>query len=229
MRTPIRLFAAACTLLLMCAPGAHASTLAPVAVFADGSADNFTGEDITPVGSMNDLTAGFIGETDDGLQFTWQVADYPDVPSANGVPLIATYYWDFSLRDPNVSGAAFDFQLNVSAPIVPGQHIPHTFDSASLGGNCTTTGNLITCTPIPGSVVTATFDTAANTITANVRRVDLKAPNGSDLAVDGATLDQAALFAGIAACPTLAGALVSIATCDTAVMDDTYVLGSPRE
>jgi hypothetical protein len=227
MRKIVRLTTAALALSMFAAPAAHATTLAPVAVFSDPLADGFTGEDITPVGAINDLTAGYIGETEDSLQFVFQVADVVDVAPATGVPILAAFNWDFSLQNPDVTGAPTAFELSVAAPIIPGQHVPYMFDNSYLGGNCTTTGTVINCPEIAGTVVTTSWDAAANTVTANVRRADLKDAKGNLLAVDGSVLAQAELWNGISVGPTI-GVLEPGNTVDLAVMDEDYVLGTPR-
>lgn len=220
MRTPIRMALAALCMALI-APGAQAATLAPLQVFTDATVD---GGPLYPDYELEamDLVAGFIAETDTSIDFTWQVVDIPD--GTGGIPEVVHFYWEFTLDNPNDGKDPVPFSLRARAetPVLTdaGQR-----NVGTLQSNCTTSNNVVSCTTIPGSVVTVTVDDAADTITASVRRQDLKAGD-TELAVDGALLNEADLFEGIASF-VAAGVFVS-STGDYADLDDTYVLGTPR-
>lgn len=188
-------------------------------MFTDGTLDNPTLAEFTP--EAQDLVAGFISETDDALHFTWQVIDIPD--DTGGIPEAVHFYWEFYL-DPDGLGpkAPSPFSLRARAPTPGGQR----GTGGSLQGNCTTTGNVVQCQPVPGAVVTVNVDDAADTITAHVRRSDLKASDGSALAVDGAILNEAVLFRGIAS--YVGAGVISSGMGDEADLDIDYELGKPR-
>ncbi|MFA5889436.1 MAG: hypothetical protein WDA27_00545 [Actinomycetota bacterium] len=218
MRTTVKLAVAALCTAILAVPTAHAAgTLAPVQVFEDDTLDSVLLAEATP--EAQDLIAGYIGETDDALTFTWQVVDIPD--GTGGVPEIIHYYWEFTLDvpDDDKDPQAFSLRARAYTPEV-GR------GGGNLQGNCTTTGEtLVQCEDIPGAEVTVSVDDIENTITASVRRQDLKAGDVT-VAVDGAVLDEVDLFQGIA---TYVGAgLISGNAADLADMDSPYVLGSPR-
>lgn len=213
--------------LLMVAQSAQAASLAPLKVFEDATLDQELLLEATP--PFADLTAGYISETDSTLTFTWQVLDLPDQSTA-GVPL-TNYYYEFTIDDP---GANPPEAFSLSASGQTAKYSVTALDQTrsgrvgggSLESNCVTTGNVIDCTPIPGSVVTVSVDPIANTISATVNRSDLKGDDGSIIAVDGATLVETELFGGIGAvfCP----GVCSEGVMDKADMDADYVLGTPR-
>src|SRR5687768_8191809 len=97
MRTPMRIALIATTLALV-ASNATAATLAPLQVMTDGALD---GGILYPDYELEaqDLTAGYIAETDDTIDFTWQVVDLPD--GSGGIPEIVHYYWEFTLDVPD--------------------------------------------------------------------------------------------------------------------------------
>lgn len=196
---------------------AHAAALAPMAVFTDSTADGVVLADAQP--PFADLIEGSIGETDDALQFVWKVADLPP----GGVPEVAGYFWEFTLDDPNDSNPAAQFSLRAHlAPATSALATP-----GDLRGNCTTTGTVVSCSKIPASV-TVSVDDVNNTVTASVKRADLKGKDGNSVANSGATLVEAVLFQGIAAYVSPYAVGTSGAGGDQADMDDTYVLGTPR-
>jgi hypothetical protein len=211
--------------VLMIASGAHASgNLAPVQVLTDSLADNVTTEDATPA-AASDLVAGFIGETDSSIDFVWQVASLDDTLAASG-PTPVIMYYEFQLIAPDGSEGLFSVRARL-APAAGTGGVIATFPTGSLQGNCTTTGTLVTCTPVAGAQVTVTVDAATDTVKASVRRTDLKSNGGAELAVDGTTLDEATLFDGIATCMTTP-VVTPGSACDQGDLDDTYVLGTPR-
>jgi hypothetical protein len=221
--------------VFMTASSAHATTLAPIQVFTDGLKDTAVAAQATPPGQ--DLVAGFIGESDTTIDFTWQVADLPDpvndaVPQ-KGVPDAFAYYWNFQIGAPGaetptlfeLTATPSMYEYSVNQPDVK-QGRTHT--QAVLAANCTTTGgSLITCTRVPGSLVTLSIDGVANTITAHVRRSDMRDASGNALAVDGSELVDTTIFNNIAGCTTTP-VVTSGNMCDDATMDETYVLGTPR-
>lgn len=241
MRTSVRLLTVVVAVLAL-APAALAGTVSGLAV-TGGAVHNVTETSITVTGNADftgdviaqwqafsdpladglllddaqppfvDLTAGFIEETPTGLNFTWQVADIPDVPGYT--PAITFYYWEFE-----ISGIRFSVRANIDAL---GNGIGRLNTEP-----CMTTGNIIQCTNDPNAVVTVTKNAVANTVTANVRRVDLDNPaTGLSVAVAGARLSEVVLFQGIGA--FFGVGLIPAATGDLADMDRPYVFGAHAE
>jgi hypothetical protein len=200
------------------APIGARADLAPLKVFEDPTLDCVTTAEATP--PDQDLVAGYIAETDDSLLFTWQVADLNDAASS-GTPELFIWHFEFAIDDPGVNPPAL-FSLRARAWTVEGVR-----GGGSLQGNCTNTGGVVQCVAVPGAGGTVAFDTTENTVTAKVRRQDLKGADGQSVAVAEAHLSEFVLFRGIVSCTTFV-AVISSAMCDEADMDADYILGSPR-
>lgn len=238
MRTPIKLITSVMALTMFVAPHARAATLAPVAVFSDSLADNPSGEDVTPVGGASDLVAGYVGETDDAVQVVWQVADLVDALAAPAPQFPVFYMWEMKLTEPNGKSSYFQARarlypseptpINANDPTGAQNppDVPPYWPWGQLQGNCIAGTAVITCAPI--AHIDVTFDPIANTVTASIKRDLLKSSDGTPLAVDGAVMEGAVIFQGFAACIPV-GLLLEAPLCDTAVMDDVYTLGTPRE
>jgi hypothetical protein len=231
MRNTLKLVLAAATAATLAMPGSQAGELAPVLVLTDPNLDNLTEENDTPLGAASDLVAGYIGETDTSIDLTWQVANLE--PLLEGAPINTLHYWEFGLTNPDGKSALFSvrarmFPTPVSTANPTGTPNP-TWPTGQLQSNCVTANNVVTCSSVPGAVVTITIDSENDQITASVRREDLKATTGEALAVDGATLTEAVLFNGISTCVSFVAA-TSAAACDGGDLDlGAYTLGSPRE
>lgn len=165
-------------------------------LFTDPTLDDELLLELTP--PAQDLVAGFFAVDRDGrtLDFTWQVADLPDVPG--GVPEVVRYLWDFSLQAPGSDEETlFELQAkftNVGDRTGPQIAVP----AGKLSGNCTVNkANVITCMKIGEPSVT--IDGVANEITAHVPFDLLKNTDGNSLAVDGARMRQVTIFRGITA------------------------------
>ena len=205
--------------------------MAPVQVLSDPPIDNPVLAEATP--PFGDLRAGYIGETDTTIDFTWEVEDIPD-PLTTGFSGAATYYWEFTLDDPGdnppvpfslrVGGGQFIARASVQ---VLDQGRTVTVGGGSLAGNCVTENNITSCTTVEGSSVSVKVDPVNDRVTASVRRKDMRGADGNSIAVDGATLDEVVLFRGIGALPCVA--LCVSTFMDEGDMDAPYVLGSPRE
>lgn len=230
MRNTLKLALAAATAAAMAMPSAHAADLAPVLVLSDPTLDNLTTEDDTPFGAASDLVAGYIAESDAAIDFTWQVANLE--PLLEPAPMNTLHYWEFELTAPGGATALFSvrarmFPAPVSTANPTGTPNPN-WPVGQLQSNCVTANNLVTCSPVPGAVVTITIDSENDSITASVRREDLKSATGDALAVDGATLAEVDLFNGISTCLSFV-AVTSAAACDAGDLDvGSYTLGSPR-
>lgn len=232
MKRTVRLLAAAAALLTL-APAAFAGTVSGLAVtggathnpgvetsievtgtadfagdvpgeaqvFTDGTLDGILLGEATP--PFTDLVTGYIEETPTAINFSWQVVDWPDIPGF--VPAVTYFFWEFQIGTTR-------YAVSANVDVV----------GAGQGGlesePCTQTGNILTCTPVEGAVVTVTHSGATNRITASVRRSDL-----GPAAVDGARLSEVVLFRGIASFIGLL--LVPAATGDEADMARPYVLG----
>jgi hypothetical protein len=162
----------------------------PTQVFEDAVGDSAVLAELTP--PYQDLIAGFISETASSLTFTWQVVDFPDPPAV--LPLIAQYYWDFSLQRP---GAVDPVSFQITA----------TFDArgrgvGDLASSCTTDDTGLTmCNSVPNHGVQVVADGVANTISATVSKGKLKDYEGGGAlqAVDGAVMQEVENFQGIGA------------------------------
>jgi hypothetical protein len=237
VRTPIKFLAALMVMTVFVAPHAHAATLAPVDVMSDPTGDHPLGDDTTPLGSASDLVGGAIGETDDAIQLVWKVADLRD-ELAQPIPSPIVLYYEFKLAAPDGGSGLFSVRVRLypdeprpstSDPTnVPPPMVPPVWPFGGLYSNCTTTGTLVSCTWNRDANVTVTEDVVANTITASVPRAFLKSNDGKLLAVDGAQLQDQALFQGIAVCVSTV-AIISGNACDVGTQDDAYTLGTPRE
>lgn len=219
-RTLCRAILSALVMLLFVAP-THAATgvLDPVVVFEDGTGDGPIGGGVD---SYQDLVAGTISEDSQYLTLTFIVDDIPD-PLTKGFPL-AAYYWDFSIDDSANARGKQSYELSITPPLSPAGS-----PSASLGQNCTLTGNLWSCDAISASM-TLKIDSVADTISVSIKRTSLKDESGKSIAENGAVFEQQQFFAGIAAFTTTpAGLITPGGTGDDASMDDIYVLGQPRE
>lgn len=197
-----------------------AGDLAPLQVFTDPQLDQPVLLEATP--PYQDLVAGYISETATDITFTWEVVDIPD-PLEDGVPNISTYYWEFTLDVPDDGIDPVPFSVRATPDRAGG--------TGSLESTpCTTENNLLECTPV-NARVTVAIDAAANTVSATLRRKDLRSngaqAGGTIIAVDGAELDEIDLFQGIAAFTSLV-AVVPGSTADPADLDDIYILGTPR-
>lgn len=137
------------------------------------------------------------------------------------MPVVADYFWEFSLDD-GVESGRFSLRVNYGPN-------PNNKPSGSLAGEpCTTTGTLIQCTS-KAAQITVAVDPIADSISATVRKKDLKAESGRVLATTGAILEQQTLFQGIGAYTAVpSGILTPGSTGDLASMDDVYILGTPR-
>src|SRR5688572_5990893 len=139
MRTSVRIVLAALCMALI-APNATAANLAPVQVLTDGIND---GGPLAPDFELEaqDLIAGYLGETDDTIDFTWQVVDLPD--GSNGVPEAVHYLWEFTLDNPTdeLKPEAFSLRARAETPVVSeaGRPVDSRLWQASLRSNCTTT------------------------------------------------------------------------------------------
>ena len=210
-----------------------AGDLAPMQIVTDPVNDHPVWGDPTP--EPFDLVAVHIAETEKTVDVIWE---YKDVPGANGqgIPEGLLSYFEF-----NLDGAIFSLRARPVYPArlgvhahcdVPGVPVFGTCTGVgpgggSLQGNCTRVENIISCKPVPGAVVDVSVDDAANTITAKMRRLDLRDADDNFLAVDGALLAEEVVFIGIATCQ--GAVLVSAANCDEGDMDlDSYMLGTPR-
>lgn len=237
MRTPMRLILAGLALTMFVGGSSHAATLPPLEVVVDPAADHPTevrntvgadwiGDDVTPVGQASDLLGVSIAETDTTIDITWKVfgLDENVYPAA---PLNVINYFEFLLATDTAS-ALFSARARLHpVPVSTGNPtggVSTTYPAGQLQSNCVTANNVVTCQTIPGSQVTVLVDTANETITASIRRQDLKGPGGVDLAVDGASITEAVLFRGIATCTTLVQ-VTSAAMCDDGEMDVLYTLG----
>lgn len=236
MRTMIRTIVGALALTLtMAAQPAHAATISTLNAALDGTILRVTGTaDYTGDPSLGnaaqaqvftdlpqdgvflaeatppyqDLVAGYIAEKPSAIELTWQVVDLPDPPLF--VPLVLQLYWDMT-----IGGIPFQATATLDARGRP---------TGSLASNCTQAGNLIQCENIPSAQVTVTVDPIANTVTASLRRSDLVDPaTNRRLAVDGAKLQEAVLFQGIAAYTGFG--LISGLTGDQADMTRPYIFG----
>jgi hypothetical protein len=218
-----------------------AGTLAPMQVFTDGANDHELWGDPTP--PPFDLVGGSIAETKETIDFIWQYADIPD--GSGGLFEGNISYWEFAIDDADGVTDPVQYSLRARAnyPAGAGVHVhcqlplPVFGNCAGVGpgggqlqGNCTTANNIISCQTVPGSLVTVSVDDVANTITAKVRRLDLRDTEGNFIATDGAVLSEVEIFQGIASCQ--GAVLISGNNCDIADMnvneDGSYVLGSPR-
>lgn len=231
MRNTLKLALVAATAAALAMPSSHAATLEPMLVLSDAALDNFTQEDDTPLGAASDLVAGYIGETDTSIDFTWQVFNLE--PLLEAAPMNTLHYFEFELENPD--GATAKFSVRARMFPVPVSRANPTatpnpaWPAGELQSNCVTTENLVTCSPVPGAVVTVTVDSENDQITASVRREDLKSATGEALAVDGASLYESDLFNGISSCVAFV-AVTSAAACDAGDLDlGVYTLGSPRE
>lgn len=222
MKAIIKVAAVVATFGLFLGGTAQGAVLAPVQVFVDESLDTFTDPDVNI--AAQDLVSGSIAETDTSIDFTWQVVDTPDETAAlGGIPEAVVFFWEFSLDVAGDDKDPAKYSLRARAPTPGGAR----GTGGSLQGNCVTTGSLVQCSAVPGNIVTVTTDPIANTITASVRRSDLKAgAGGTDVAVDGAVMIEEVLFRGIASFVSVG--VSSSATEDAADMENPYVLGSPR-
>ncbi|MFN2614909.1 MAG: hypothetical protein ABR552_08870 [Actinomycetota bacterium] len=215
---------------------AHAATLAPLQVF---TRDDVTMSTIESQAAQPDevtLEAGYIAEDDNNLYLTWEVKDFPAQLQDSGAPAPFFYYWDFQLPDASnttTHQAAFELTARPSA-MVFGQDVPTRrvqVGGGSIASNC---GNQLSslpvsvvtltgCTTVANSAVNVTWDFAAHTITAQVRRTDLRGANGQIVAIDGAKLTDVKLFLNIAACINTGA--TSGSTCESATMQGPYTLG----
>lgn len=211
MSRVIRCIAVACAVVVL-APAALAAPAAEHQVFTDGLNDGGPlAPDYTP--PWQDLVAGYIEDTPDTIQFTWEVADFSIAPP-EGVIL----YWEFALAPtideivPCTEDASRCYSVRAFPADVPEP-------GGQLRANCTTTGSLVQCETIEDAVVEVTVD--GNQVTATVQRSDLGDP------ADGAILYEAELFQGIGAFTGYV--LVSGAMGDLADLDEGfYVVGDHR-
>jgi hypothetical protein len=225
--------------IALVATTSQAADLPAVQVFDDPTGDHALWVNVDPAATppLFDLVAGSIAETKDTIDFTWQYADIPDGTNG-GLFEGHTTYWEFSLRTPGGAQMLYSLRARPYYPAGLGVHAHCNTGAPVLGtctgfgpgggviqGNCTTTGTVISCSTIPGSLVTVTADDAANTITAHVRRLDLRDNAGNFIGVDGSVLEETEIFQGIASCQGVV--LNSAANCDVAdqTIIESYTLG----
>ncbi|HEX9712431.1 MAG TPA: hypothetical protein VGB52_07775 [Actinomycetota bacterium] len=173
------------TVALMTVSAAVAAPPAEHRVFTDPVND---GDPLQPDATppFQDLIAGYISETDDAIEFSWQVVDIDDVATSK----LALFHWEFAL------GATTSTILPCTAEGNRCFSVRASFDieGAGLGAlesNCTGTP-VVTCELLDAQV-TVSIDPDANTVTASVLRADLGDP------ADGEIMAEVELFRGIAA------------------------------
>lgn len=236
MKNGIRLALVGMTLTLVASGANAAGTLEPLQVFDDAVGDNATLGSDTPAAA--ELIAGYIGETDNTVDFTWKMADTPD--GSGGLPEGVAFFWEFQLDDNDgvADPVLFALRARPNYPLGLRADVQHEIPGSPIGdrpiggggslqGDCVVTGTVTTCKPIRGSYVKVTVDDLANTITASVRRIDLRAADGQIIGVDGSVLTERKLPFGIAACVGVV--LISAALCDEADLnladEPEYVFG----
>lgn len=172
--------------MLITAPAASAAVVPAHQVFADAVNDGDPGSpDFTP--PWQDLVAGYISETADAIEFTWQVVDLPDALTTSS----AAFHWEFAFADANAADFVpcteegnRCFSLRADVNLQGGT-------SGALESNCG--GSPVVECELLDSNITVSYDVDANTITASVPRADLRNP------ADGELLFEVELFRGIAA------------------------------
>lgn len=227
---------------------AGATDLEPLQLVEDPALDHDFFEQIaaetTP--PWMDLKAAYIAETRDTIDFIWE---YYEIPDGSGGPFEGNIsYYEFGLDDNDgvTDPVLFSLRVRLTYPAnlgvhvhcsVPGLPVFSTCTGVGPGGgslssNCGS-GTVVTCRVVPGSLVTVSVDEVKNTVTAKVRRLDLRDADNNFIGTDGSVLTEADLFHGIAACPSLV--VLGFGFCDEADMnvnvdDETggYFLGSPR-
>lgn len=170
---------------------------APVTVGTDPEGDPAVP---LPPETGNDLVAAYVGQTDvftQDLQFIFHVSQ---LPASGGVPELVRYSWDFGVDTGQ--GAPTLFQIDGKFTNVTGSAYAQNPDTRTpafnLEGNCTQDGNIISCEQI--AQLSTTMDAATGKITVTVPRSDLEEQIGGP--VDGAAIQQADIFEGIAVLPS---------------------------
>lgn len=170
---------------LLVAPLAAAAPPEDHRVFEDPQNDGDPLQpDFTP--PFQDLVAGYISETTEAIEFSWQVVDI----DAMGTNSMAIFHWEFALGS----------SIGTVAPCTAAGNrcfsVRAAFDlegagSGALESNCA--GMPVVECELLDAVVTVSIDPEANTVTASVLRSDLGDPQ------DGEVLVEVDLFNGIAA------------------------------
>lgn len=174
---------------------------APVQIGSDEEGDPITP---LPPETGNDLVAAFVGQPDPvggDLEFAFGLSE---LPPSGGVPEFIRYFWDFGVH---VGGETTLFQVegrftNVIGDAI-GQNPQARTPAFDLEGNCTQDGAIISCEKI--AELDATFDTARDQIRVTVPRSLLEDQVGGSL--DGATIQEASIFQGIAVLPAVVGSV----------------------
>ena len=133
-----------------------------------------------------DLVAGYITETTDAIEFSWQVVLIDDLATNR----LVNFYYEFAIGESLTTIVPCNAEGNRCFSLTAGFNEDNA-GQGTLRSNCG--GDVvITCQALPATV-TVTIDAASNSVTASVPRADLGDP------ADGEVLVEQNLFQGIGA------------------------------